>query len=196
MTAMYNKPTREGWLLNAVDALSAKFFEENGYDLPERLGVSCGFPRGVARAIGQCWDPVVAEDGTTHMFICPSIAEPLRVLDILLHEMIHACVGIDVGHKGIFRKLVKEFGLHGKMTATFAEEGTELHKTLGVIAGRLGEYPHAPMKKTQNKGKGGSGWIRLVSPREEGYKVVISPKMIEEHGVPRDPWGNDMEMIS
>jgi hypothetical protein len=189
--------TREGWLLDAVALIDKAFFDDAGYTMPKKLAVSCGIPYGKASAIGQCWDPKVAADGTTHMFICPSMDEPVRVLDILLHEMIHAAVGIEEGHKGAFRKLVKEFGLMGKVTATYAEPGSECHRRLARIATELGPYPHKAMVKRTNKkeGKGGSGWIRLVSPQEEGYKLVISPKMIEEFGLPYDPWGNEMEPV-
>ncbi|HNQ98372.1 MAG TPA: hypothetical protein PKN52_00150 [Trueperaceae bacterium] len=186
--------TREGWLRDALGQLDATFFRERGYTLPEKIQVSCGFPKGHATAIGQCFDPEVAADGAVHIFICPTQAEPIRILDILLHELIHAAVGIKEGHKGLFRKLAKEFGLAGKMTSTYAEAGSELHKTLEVMAGRLGAYPHAPMRKPR-KQKGGSGWIRLKSPENERYTVVISPKALDEHGFPMDPWGNEMEPV-
>lgn len=185
--------TREGWLVDAMAALDKEFFAENGYELPEKLQVSCGFPRGISKAIGQCCDPQVSADGTTQMFICPSLGkDPIQVLGVLLHEMIHAAVGIECGHRGAFRKLAKEFGLEGKMTATFVAEETDLHRKMEVINGRLGPYPHAPMKKTQKRGKGGSGWVRLMSPEDETYTLVISPKVLEEAGAPTDPWGNEM----
>lgn len=190
---MTNHDTREGWLVAAIRLLDREFFDGRGYTLPKKLQCSCGFPRGHAKAIGQCWDPKVSADGTTHMFICPTQAEPIRVLDILLHELIHAAVGVEVGHKGAFRELAREFGLEGKMTATYAAEGSELWLTLSRIATELGPYPHAPMVKT--KRAGGSGWVRLQSPEVPGYRVAISPRMIERYGYPQDPWGNEMEPV-
>lgn len=190
---MKTHDTREGWLKDAMKALDAKFFYENGYDLPAKLQVSCGFPKASNKAIGQCWDKESSTDETIQMFVSPTLGDRVQVLATLLHEMIHAAVGCDVGHKGIFRKLAKEFGLAGKMTATFAEEGTDLFFQLTIIADRLGAYPHAPMKPVKKSaGKGGSGWVRLMSPEVEEFKVVISPKFIEAHGYPKDPWGNDM----
>ena len=187
--------TREGWLIAAIGALDEKFFAENGYDLPERLQVSCGFPVGGRKAIGQCWSPENSADQTTHMFVSPALADRVSVLATLLHEIIHAVVGLAEGHKGNFRKLAKDFGLAGKMTATFAEEETELYFTLTIIGDRLCAYPHATLTPPEKKaGKGGSGWVRLMSENDEGidYKVVISPKFIEAHGFPMDPWGNAM----
>lgn len=188
--------TREGWLMAAVALLDKEFFHGRGYSLPEKIQCSCGFPRGHAKAIGQCWDPKVSADKTTHLFICPTQADPIRVLDILLHELIHASVGVEVGHKGVFKKLVKEFGLAGKMTATYAEEGSEVWLKLSSISTALGKYPHAPMqKRDKKKGSGGSGWVRLVSTENEKFKVVISPKMIAEFGMPQDPWGKEMVAV-
>jgi len=187
--------TREGWLMEATRTLKKQFFCDNGYDLPEKLQCSCGFPKGHNKAIGQCWDPQVSADGTTHIFICPTQAEPIRVLDILLHELIHAAVGVEAGHKGPFKKLMKEFGLAGKATATYAEEGSELWLKLSSIATQLGPYPHAPFDKSKmKKSKRGAmgGWVRLQSETDETYKVLISPKQLEENGPPLDPWGEPM----
>ena len=185
---------RETWLQSAIDEMDKVFFMENGYELPNQLGVSCGFPRARANAIGQCWNPASAKDKTTHMFICPSLDDPISVLATLLHEMIHASVGTEVGHKGIFRKLVKEFGLAGKMTATFAEVGSPLEQTLLDMSARLGEYPHSGMfKNAARSGPKKEVWVRLVSPVDSDYKVAILPSVMDTMGAPVDPWGNDME---
>lgn len=190
--------TREGWLNAGMRLLDTGFFKPNKLTLPKKLQVSCGFTKSRKdQAIGQCWDPKVSADGTTHMFICPTQADPVRVLDILLHEMIHASVGIEAGHKKPFRDVVKTFGLKGKVTATYAEPGTECHTKLAEIAKALGRYPHAPMRKVEaeKKSKGGSGWVRLMSINDEGYKVVISPKVLEASGFPVDPWGDEMVLV-
>lgn len=186
--------TREGWLNAGIAELKASFFDENGYELP-KMRVSCGFPRGHAKAIGQCWDKVVSGDDTYEMFICPTQDEPVTVLAILLHEMIHASVGIEAGHKGPFRGLAKEFGLAGKMTATFAEVGSDLHTTLTSMAHKLGEYPHKRMVKKE-KPKKPNIWQRFKSTNEETFKLVARMDKVEEFGAPRDPWGDEMELMN
>ena len=155
------------------------------------------FPKSPGKhAIGQCWDEEVSADKTYEIFICPTQAEPLRVLDILLHEMIHACVGLKEGHKGTFRKLAKEFGLAGKMTATFAEEGGELWLKLSTMSTRLGVYPHAAMEAKGGLPKQPSHWVRFVSTNEDSYKIVANLKKVEEFGPPQDPWGDPMEPVN
>jgi len=196
--------TREGWLQAATKALDAKFFSGKGYKLPEKLGCSCGFPRGHARAIGQCWHPSVAKDGTTHIFICPSQDDTMRVLDILLHELIHAAVGLACGHRGAFKKLATEFGLTGKMTATVCEPGSELHRQLASIATELGDYPHSAMGKRNTKGDGDEGegegkggarpWSMWISVNNPEFKVYAHAGQVAEFGEPRDPDGGRMYM--
>ncbi len=185
--------TREGWLNKAMKSLDKKFFAGNGYDLPA-LRASCGFPRGSAVAIGQCFDKTASADDTYEIFICPTQASPLKVLDILLHEMIHASVGIEEKHRGMFRKVALEFGFAGKMTATYAEEGGELHAKLVAVAEKLGDYPHAAMKKKTKPAKPNK-WVRYFSTTEEQFRVVVNIDQVEMHGVPRDPWGDEMEAV-
>lgn len=190
--------TREGWLVAAMNALDKKFFDGKGYTLPEKRACSCGFPKGAkGRAIGQCWGTETSSDGTANMFICPTLDEPIEVLATLLHELIHAWDNCKNGHKGPFKKLMKEFGLVGKATATTCAPGSDLHKTLASIATELGEYPHKKMTPLTKKSKRPSmgGWVRLYSTNEEDYKVLVSPKMLEENGAPLDPWGDKMKRV-
>lgn len=186
--------TREQWLTRAGIALERKFFKANGYDLPEKIRVSCGFPRGSSKAIGQCWDTVVSADETYEIFICPTQAEPIRVLDILLHELIHASVGIKAGHKGPFRKLAKEFGLEGKMTATAVTAGSELHGRLAAISEKLGDYPHAAMTKKRKPTKL-SPWVRFMSEVDPSYKVIVDVRRLDDAGVPNCPWNKPMVVV-
>lgn len=195
---MFKHSTRESWLVAAMQLLDKDFFHGNGYTLPEKLSISCGFPRGSKKAIGQCWDPKVTRDGTIHIFICPTQGDGMRVLDITLHEMIHACVGLKCKHRGPFKKMAKEFGLEGKMTATFVTSGTPLHARLAHIFTELGEYPHSPLVPRSKGGDEGEGEdkpkrkITLISSENPEYKLVIRRSVIEEYGMPKDPWGNDM----
>jgi hypothetical protein len=189
--------TREGWLKAAKNSLDKEFFAGRGYTLPDRVDCSCGFPRGKSSVIGQCFDPEVSADGTTNIFICPSQDDTMRVLDILLHELIHACVGLKCKHRGAFRKMALEFGLEGKMTATMVSPGTPLHNTLGQIATELGDYPHAALSKSKKDGDEekepkDKGWSWCYSKNEPKFKLQLRHKMREEFGVPKDPWGEPM----
>ena len=192
--------TREGWLKAAVGLLDDEFIKtsKEGLKLPKTLLVTCGFTRGGSkRAIGMHWNADFSSDGKTpHIAICPTLDKPVRVLDVLLHELIHAshkeCQGTKA-HGKKFRAVMREFGLAGKPTATVCEPGSELEKRLKAIVQTLGIFPHVALKPREGgTGKGGGGWVRLVSVNEDSFKVVVSPKALEEHGLPKDPWGDEM----
>jgi len=185
--------TREGWLIQAVEEMRP-WFKEGGTPIPEKIMVSIGFTKySSSRAIGQCWDPMqsLGDDKVPHIFISPDQTDEIKILDILLHELIHASVGCECGHRGAFKTSALKFGLAGKMTATYAEEGSELHAKLTTLASTLGPMPHIGLRRPM-KDKVASKWIRLKSRINSDYKVVISPASFEEHGAPVDPWGEEM----
>jgi len=180
---------REPWLGAAMELMQAEFFGER--KLP-KVRVSCGFPKSTTgKAIGQCWDNDCSKDDTFEIFISPKIADPMRVLDILLHELIHAAVGINVGHKGEFKTMATDFGLTGKMTATVCEQGSALWARLQVILGEIGSYPHSPMD-LKKKAKQPNKWVRYMSVTLENYKVIVNEDRVEEFGAPIDPNGEAM----
>lgn len=157
------------------------------------VAVSCGFPRGSNRAIGQCWDPVVSRNGTTHIFICPSLDDPIMVLGTLLHELIHACVGIAEKHGGQFAKMAREVGLDGKLTATFVKPGSQLESILKKMVEELGTYPHKAMLKTgKKKPKKRSKRWKLMSQVDPSFVIYVDQALLEEFGYPICPWKQEM----
>lgn len=188
--------TREQWLSAAVALLDERFLAPHGYKLPERWNVSCGWPKGGSKghSIGQCWPSGLCEDETTvHMFISPELVKPIRVLDVLLHELIHASIGCDKKHGKEFRAAQKKFGLEGRPTATYASEGTECFAALEAITLLLGHYPHAALRRPmRGRGTGGGGWVRYRSPTDPSYTILVSPKSLERWGAPLDPDSDEM----
>src|SRR5258707_13883249 len=94
---------REEWL-NKVAERMAPWFEDQGYSLP-RYRVAIGFPSTGKRGkrIGECWDGRASADGTFEVLIRPDQSDPIEVAAILAHELVHAAVGLECGHKGAFR---------------------------------------------------------------------------------------------
>lgn len=184
--------TREEWLNAATEAM-APWLKEAGMELPSKVRASVGFAKyGRPRAIGQCWSKGCTPDDTTHIFICPTLDDPKVVLGTHLHELVHAAVGTEAGHKGPFLKGVRALGLRGKATATFVEEGSPLEEKIIGLIETLGPYPHSPLQPKRKERPAGGGWIKLQSIQDEDYIIRISPKAFKEHGVPTDPWGNNM----
>lgn len=184
----------EEWLAAAVAAMRP-WFEELKLPLPSQIVASRGFLKfSKSNAIGQCWDPKASIRGANEIFICPRMEDPVQILSVLLHELCHAAVGVEHQHKKPFREAVRRFGLAGKPTATYAEEGSEIHAKLTQLAESLGPYPGAPMRLAR-KPKSGDSYMRLVSVNDESYKVNIKKSLYEEFGAPTDPWGDEMEPL-
>jgi len=182
---------REAWLKRAAKLLTP-MLEAAGTVPPLNIRYSCGWPsvrKGGVR-IGECWTSTASKDGHFEIFISPSIDEPIRVLDILLHEMIHAAVGLDCGHKGEFKRVAKAVGLEGKMTATIA--GENLKQQLIEICRGLGDYPHAELVEGQRSGpkKQKARLLKVVCPDCE-YAVRTTHKWIEV-GLPTCCCGTSM----
>lgn len=144
---------RETWLNKAITALRPTF-KAQGQTIPANIRVTCGWPsksagRSSKRRIGECWADTASKDGTIEIIVSMVLDDPIQVLDVLTHELVHAVVGLDCGHKGPFRKLALAVGLTGKMTATVA--GDELRATLETISAKLGDYPHATIDFSNRK---------------------------------------------
>lgn len=179
------------------------WFKNHEAPLPDKIAAACSWPKTGGRGLkgdriaGQCFAKSWNKEGITHVIVSPVLDEPVRVLDVLLHELCHAAVGVEAKHGKPFRDLaIKKFGLSGKVTATIAEEGTDIHKQLTELARKLGPYPHSAMSGSEpgkKKRPPGGGWVKLVSENDEGYILRISPVAYREHGVPTDPWGDPMK---
>lgn len=187
--------TSEAWLnagMLLMEKRLLKELKEPARKLPAKWRARVGFPFQSPKAIGQCFSPESSASETVEMWICPTQEEPVTVLNILLHESIHATVGTKEGHKGEFKKMANQLGMAGKMTSAMVAPDHPNYKVLEEVAEALGPYPHQKMVKTRKKGQAGGGWVRYVSEENEGFKVVVSPKMVEEYGPPKDPWNRDM----
>lgn len=158
-----NHPTRETYLQAATTHL-APLFAAQGFPLPPvraSVGIPAGGAGGKLKRIGECWSNRASADNTTEIFICPSQSEPVQVLAILLHELIHAAVGLECGHKGPFKRVALALGLEGKMTAT--TPGEQLTRDLATLAASLGDYPHAALNTAlSGRKKQGTRMIKLV----------------------------------
>jgi len=186
--------TREQWLNDAAQAMHSWLLAAGGNEYKAPL-VSVGFPKGsrgksAANAIGQCWDKSVSEDkARAHIFIVPTMTEPVEVLAVLAHELVHASVGTECGHRGPFRKVAVALGLEGQMTATVA--GDALRGRLTALSESLGDYPHTKLTP-RKRGSIGSRLIK-VECLSCGCIVRMSRKWLDEIGAPCCACGQNME---
>ena len=180
---------REQWLIKAVKKLS-KIITENNETVPDNVRVSCSWPMTTPRKrIGEAWTSEASDDGAHETFISPVVSDPIEVLAILLHELVHHAVGVPAGHKAPFKRLAVACGLEGKMTATVA--GDELTVKLVLIADSLGEYPHKTLNPGIGRKKQGTRLIKCEC-NDCGYIVRTTEKWLV-FGAPLCPC-NQQEM--
>jgi hypothetical protein len=183
--------TREEWLEAAVKLMTPRF-KSVGFKVPD-IHVSVGWPsiRGMsakAPRIGECWDKSSSDDKISHIFISPRLDDVTGeqgVLSVLVHEVDHAVVGNECGHKGAFRKCALAVGLEGKMTSTHA--GKDLMGAIKDWSKTLGGFPHAKLNPEMKPAKKQSTRMIKCECKDCGYIARTTNKWIEEKGAPICP---------
>jgi len=185
MTQAKRFDTREEWLTEAADRLNDMIATDTDLKPAGRILVSAGWPRRDrgGKVIGQCYMGK-ASQGVNHIFISPLLSDRGRVLDVLLHELVHAADDCQHGHKGPFVKAVRALGLEGPPTHTVA--GKDLKSTLSAIAKDLGPYPHTvltPGDYGTGPKKQGTRMLKVECPKC-GCVVRMTRKWLDEAGPP------------
>ena len=174
--------TREEWLNAALAALRPWFKSRADVEIPTDARVSVGFPGGgsARKRIGECWARKVSKDGVNEIFISPVLQDPARMLDVLAHEIVHAVDDCASGHKGEFKRIAKDVGLEGKMTATHA--GAELKAELDRIIATLPALTHGALDLSTRKKQP----TRLVKLECDCCGMILrtTAKWIEQTGNP------------
>ena len=183
---------REEWLNAAVEELRS-IFDSNGFPLPERIRVTCGFPSSRARAnnrfIGEHWSPKASTDQHHEILISPVVDDPVQVFATLVHELAHAATDGD-GHGKEFTRCVRSLWLEGKPTATVA--GDTFRKNFENLMAGLGEYPHARLNIEAVRKKQTTRMLKASCP-SCGYTVRLSQYWANQ-GLPTCP--NDRNTLS
>lgn len=182
--------TREQWL-NHMAQLLGPVFSGAGFPLPSNIRFSCGWPGCGDRQtrIGECWHSKSSADGTFEIFISPTLSDPLRVGDVLVHELCHAAVGLEAGHGVRFRVCALGVGLTGPMRSTVAS--LQLQAMLSGFIQVAGSYPHAQLNKSDRPTKKDGTRLIKVSCPECGYTVRVTRKWLDV-GLPVCPCGVEM----
>ena len=170
--------SRESWLRAATNDLRS-YFEKLGHTLPEKIRFAIAFTSGGKRwrGMGECWHPVASSDQHYEIIIRADIADPIEVLGVLVHELIHTLLPPEAKHGKEFRDIALRVGLKGKMRQTTLTP--ILAERLQAIALSLGALPHAklnfsgasdvPKKQTKK-------WLKAECGATCGYGVRITAK--------------------
>lgn len=189
--------TREAWLEDAANYLFTDYIGELGrMEKGHSYQISCGWPSTRSqstahRRLGECWAAKACADKSTyHIFISPVLDSPVEILPILLHELVHAVCGVEVGHKGPFKRLALALGLEGKMTETHA--GKELTRRLNTLVRVLGPYPHKALTGPNSRKKQSTRLLKLEAKKCCGYIVRTTQKWLDEEGLPKCPHNSEL----
>ena len=153
MTTIYI--TREEWL-NAAVAELRPMFDLYAASIPQKVRVTCGFPLDAKRskAIGQCFSDANSADRNFEILISPVLDDPLRVFDVLTHELIHSLAGC-MNHGAAFQMHCDNLHLIpnglGKQGYKSTVSGTKFVEVFGEIIRSLGDYPHAALSYADKK---------------------------------------------
>lgn len=161
--------TREEWLIKLMGKLRP-WFKDAGHVIPEKVRISVGWPKGVRGSKkfmvrGQCWRRELSTDGHSEIFITPQIDDGFEVAIVLVHELVHAVVDCEDGHRGVFKKTALDVGLIGKMTTS--EAGPELTNEINRLLAVMPPFPHAQMvdgRSADTPKKQTTRMIKIVCP--------------------------------
>ena len=141
--------TREQWLTNMIAEIRP-IFEVQGYPLPADIRVSTGVPTTYKRsgALSECFRESMSADGSFQIFISPTIAQPYKVAEQLVHQLCRTTsAGAYTYGAKTFCKIATEMGLIADITRPKSEirasAGFE-SMYMSIIDG-LGAYPHSEL---------------------------------------------------
>ena len=148
------KKTREQWLMEGARMLEKEVFNPAGYKLPKGIRITMSRTESnrktSSKTLGVCMNRRLSSDNTHEILMNLELDNPIAILDVLAHELIHT-ICFEDGHGNEFRKIALAIGLEGQMRSTTA--GEILTKKLKKIARKLGKFNHAKLAKTMPKDK-------------------------------------------
>jgi len=179
----------------ATNELSPDFLKL-GLNLPEKIRYAIAFTSTGKRGhmAGECWHPESSDDQHFEIIIRADMSDPVGVLGVLVHELIHAVLPPTVKHGKEFRDIAHRIGLDGPMRQT--RPTPLLLARLQAIATSLGTLPHARLnftsasdvpKKQQTRhlkaecGADGCGYAVQISAKWARAALPVCP-MNTEHG--------------
>jgi hypothetical protein len=189
--------TREAWLTAATDLLRPAF-DTLGKSLPLAIRVTCGFPLHARRskAIGQCWASTASADKTIEIMISPVLANPLAVLEVLVHELCHATDGA-MNHGVAFQRVARDMRLipcgTGKQSWKSTKGDDVFAATYSLILDALGDYPHAALTPGAETKVQPTRMLKLCCP-SCGYTVRTTAKWVAA-GLPTCPCGDTLHNV-
>jgi hypothetical protein len=177
--------TPDRWLYDLHMALRP-WFRDAGYPVPGRVSLHMGFPKG-ARRTGESWHLLDIEKGQMRhrVFVAPTLDDPIDVGNIVVQELVHACVTAEAHAQGAekmppphgkrFKTVCAAVGIAAPVgesfSATFIDDGTHgtpgwpkgkaLRQHLEQITARMPPYPHKAWERPHKQKAVREKWLPL-----------------------------------
>ena len=116
------------------------YVNSNGLPLPPNIVIEVG-TTGIndgQRVLGECYSSLFEPLKVPRIVISNELHDPVRILDVVIHELVHAADDGFSQHGEWFDAWAKALGLVGNPSTT---AGPMLRKKLIPIARLLGPYP-------------------------------------------------------
>lgn len=184
--------TREDWLTAAVVGLTPAF-KAQGLTIPQ-VRVSCGFPSNAKRsgAIGECWSSKASNDGTVEILISPVVDKPSAVLEVLVHELVHAAGFMSHGAGfGVVCRAVGLTTVNGSWKSTTGD--STFMDRYSDLLNSLGAYPHARLNLSGQTKTQPTRMLKAVCGC--GYTIRLTQKWADK-GLPTCPCGDEFVLAS
>ena len=169
--------SRETWLRAAANELRP-YFSSRGYSLPENIRFAIAFTSGGKRGIeGECWFPESSADKHFEIFIRADMDDPLEILGLLTHQLVHSLLPSETKHGKEFRDIALRIGLEGKMAHPTPVPLLKEH--LKTIAASLGMLPHAALNFKAGSDRPKKSGVRMLKAECSaacGYTLRMIPK--------------------
>lgn len=180
--------TREQWLLEAIDAITARIFEPVEVIVP-KIEVSTNKPGGKSKA----WtiDALESQDTETYqIFISSEVWEKSTLIELLFGELVYCIAG---------RKPTKAFKRAFSLTRAgkrwYPDLSSETHGTLTDIAASCIDYPHIPVVIEEKEKKQTTRNLKVVCRGTAHNEPLIMRGALctFENGFPSCYCGNNYE---
>ena len=185
--------TREEWLQRANDIFRVELFKPAGYDLPEDVQITVGWPLGYRssskmQTVGQTFERKASSARVNEIILnikMGSTSEDpkeirkntLKVLEVAVHEGAHVIDDCQHGHGPVFRKIATSVGLCGPMRATQATDKLKQFFIDKVIS-EIGEFPHRAL--TASGKKQGTRMLKVTCYHGCGFQFYTSRKQLND----------------
>ena len=168
-------PNAETWFLGGIEGMKPWFkeieTEDVKYDIPSPINVDHSFTEHGTRKgpTGSYWSGATTSNGVPKVIIRSNTADPFKLLEALLHQLVHAAVGPEHKHGMPFKTVALPLGLVGPMSHSTA--GVRLTARLKALAEELGSFPRGAHHFETQGPDGKEKMQKLVADVEETQRT-------------------------